>query len=100
MHCTCIIKSKQLLLHGKIIIVYCENHTRHTHALQGQNAELLILMESIHRYCKKCAFVGSRFLLLGLHSPRIQQYATVHSDPGVSSAFTFRVQYFIRCTDS
>ena len=93
-------KDQELLLHGKIIIVYCENHTKQTHTLQGQNAELLILMEPIYKYCNKCAFTGSKSLLLGFHSPRIQHYATAHSDPIVSSAFTFRVQYFLRCTDS
>ena len=57
-------------------------------------------MEPIYKYCNKYTFTGSRFLLLRLHSPRIQQYATAHSDPSVSSAFTFQVQYVLRCTES
>jgi hypothetical protein len=30
------------MLYGEILVVYCENHTKHTNTLWGQNAEILM----------------------------------------------------------
>jgi hypothetical protein len=36
------------MLYGSIIAVYCENHTKYTNVLWGQNAEVLILNQLVY----------------------------------------------------